>query len=372
MVSDLLKRRFMYENKDKMNGVWINYCGMPVCFGWKEFAIVTGLKYYPSSPSQVIPTLTPKKSPHTPQKGKRKSSDREDLVSIIGPSFKNKNLIEVLKGKGLSKKHKQSLCLIWFVHNILWARDVNNIIRPDLINLSEDLEAFNSYPWDYESFKMTVQYLLTPLTPKTVNLYGFPWAFMAKHDRVINAINALTVSVKKMGSKRGVIPSKRISYPYTPLEIKSAKRRRKDTSKASSSIEKSKIIKPLSLSCTVVQCATSVPTNKQAHIYFSRKQNDERYKMNESSLDFDMLDFVVAHSGMKNWFYLLPYPKLAGLMRNCSLFVVAYTEYLNDELQVPNDGLDLGLLRKIYVTLLWKYGEVKAQKLYASDIKDPR
>ncbi|PHU00696.1 hypothetical protein BC332_30483 [Capsicum chinense] len=42
----------------------------------------------------------------------------------------------------------------------------------------------------------------------------------AKHDGVINAINALTASVKKITSKRGVILSKRISYPYTPLEIK--------------------------------------------------------------------------------------------------------------------------------------------------------
>ncbi|PHU17752.1 hypothetical protein BC332_13447 [Capsicum chinense] len=58
MVYDLLKHRFMYENKDKIDEVWINYCGMPVCFGWEEFAIVTGLKYYAPSPSQVIPTLT--------------------------------------------------------------------------------------------------------------------------------------------------------------------------------------------------------------------------------------------------------------------------------------------------------------------------
>ncbi|PHU10441.1 hypothetical protein BC332_22301 [Capsicum chinense] len=76
-----------------------------------------------------------------------------------------------------------------------------------------------------------------------------------RHDGVINTINALTASVKKMTSKRGVIPSKRISYPDTPLEIKAAKRRRKDTSKASSIIKKSKIVMPLSLSCTDVQCA---------------------------------------------------------------------------------------------------------------------
>ncbi|KAF3678239.1 putative glycerol-3-phosphate 2-O-acyltransferase 6-like [Capsicum annuum] len=65
MVYELLKHRFMYENKDKMDEVWINYCDIPACFGWKEFAIVTGLKCYPPSPSQVIPILTPKSTPHT-------------------------------------------------------------------------------------------------------------------------------------------------------------------------------------------------------------------------------------------------------------------------------------------------------------------
>ncbi|PHU15765.1 hypothetical protein BC332_16970 [Capsicum chinense] len=337
MVYELLKRRFMYENKDKMDEVWINYYGMPVCFGWKEFTIITGLKCYRTS--QVIPILTPKKTPRTPKKGKDKSCDRDDLVSIVGPSFKNKNLIEALK-------------------------DVNNNISLSLIKLSEDLEAFNSYPWGYENFKMNVKYLLTPLAPKTVNLYGFPWAFMAwafeaipylrqqvnyqegvscprilrwlsakthknakfldlfnpskdavidkikmelfgatavtrktilegelvvvdgavgggsgaavgandapftvfkanyyeydytsytdfaspsecsackcqdcraKHDIVINAINALTASVKELTSKRGLIPSKRILFPSAPLEIR-AKRRRRVISRALSGI----------------------------------------------------------------------------------------------------------------------------------------
>ncbi|KAF3630769.1 hypothetical protein FXO38_17149 [Capsicum annuum] len=57
---------------------------------------------------------------------------------------------------------------------------------------------------------------------------------------------------------------------------------------------------------------------------------------------------------------------------DCGLFVAAYAEYLSNGLQVPNDGLDVGLLHKIYDSLLWKYGEVKAQKLYASDIKNPQ
>ncbi|KAF3678355.1 putative protein EIN4-like [Capsicum annuum] len=189
MVYDILKRWFMYENKNKMDKVWINYCGMPVCFGWEEWhaclfwlgGVCHGYqtKMLSSFSFSSYTYSDPKKAPHTPKKQKGKSSDRDDLESIVGPSFKNKNLIEALKGKGLSKKHKQSLCLVWLVHNVLWARDINNNISLSLINLFEDLEAFNNYPWGYESFKMTAEYLLTPLTPKIINLYGFSWAFMA-------------------------------------------------------------------------------------------------------------------------------------------------------------------------------------------------
>ncbi|PHU12348.1 hypothetical protein BC332_19278 [Capsicum chinense] len=57
---------------------------------------------------------------------------------------------------------------------------------------------------------------------------------------------------------------------------------------------------------------------------------------------------------------------------DCGPFVVAYVEYFSDGLQVPNDGLDAGLLHKYYATLLWKYGKAKAQKAYTRDIKDPR
>ncbi|PHU16495.1 hypothetical protein BC332_17700 [Capsicum chinense] len=57
---------------------------------------------------------------------------------------------------------------------------------------------------------------------------------------------------------------------------------------------------------------------------------------------------------------------------DCGPFVAAYIEYLSDGLQVLNDELDVGLLRKRYAALLWKYGEAKSQKPYAIDVKDPR
>ncbi|PHT29695.1 hypothetical protein CQW23_30707 [Capsicum baccatum] len=64
------------------------------------------------------------------------------------------------------------------------------------------------------------------------------------------------------------------------------------------------------------------------------------------------------------------YSKWIADRLNCGPFVATYAKYLSDGLQVPNDGLDAGLLRKRYDALLWKSREAKAQ--YASDIKDPR
>ncbi|PHT30702.1 hypothetical protein CQW23_29714 [Capsicum baccatum] len=71
---------------------------------------------------------------------------------------------------------------------------------------------------------------------------------------------------------------------------------------------------------------------------------------------------------------ILPtYLDMSGFLdqRIAVLLVAAYAEYLSNGLQVPNDGLDAGLLHKIYAALLWKYGEAKAQKPYATDVKDP-
>ncbi|KAF3668127.1 putative protein EIN4-like [Capsicum annuum] len=347
------------------------------------------------------------------------------------------------------------------VYDLLKHRDINNNISLDLINLSDDLEAFSSYPWGYESFKMTVEYLLTPLTPKTVNLYGFPWAFMivhlwlvltnrelkmsffltlrsvqtlsnpkivdgikielfrattitrkiilesgandapftvfettsyydydhngctkfspdftassecsackcqdckAKHDGVINAINALTTSVKKMTSKRGVIPSKRISYPYTPLEIKAAKRRRKDTSKALSSIKKARLQRLCLCLAPIFSVDVTVEATAEEHNIIIDNPSIASKKEEKTEPVLSTTAESFSKRGMLNQHY----------QRDCGPFVAAYAEYLSDELQVPNNGLDTGLLRKTYASLLWKYGEVKAQKPYATDVKDPR
>ncbi|PHU22468.1 hypothetical protein BC332_07575 [Capsicum chinense] len=213
--------------------------------------------------------------------------------------------------------------------------------------------------------------------------------FKVKHDEVINAINALTVSVKEMTSKKGVIPSKRISYSGTPLEIKAAKKRRKDTSKASSIIKKRKISTPLSLSCTDVQCARVTEEQHEmkkvnVHHLFQKTNNhisvsiDVTATAKEHNMTVDNPS-TASKDEEKVEPLINDYSELIadGLLkhhasRDCGPFVAVYAEYLSDGLQVLNDGLDAGLLCKRYAALSWKYGEAKAQKPYATDVKDPR
>ena len=78
------------------------------------------------------------------------------------------------------RKHKESLCLLWFTHNILLPKDLGNNILFKYVNFCQDIETFNNYPWGHESFHLTVDYLLRFLGEKTSNLFGIPWAFMVK------------------------------------------------------------------------------------------------------------------------------------------------------------------------------------------------
>ncbi|PHU22285.1 hypothetical protein BC332_07392 [Capsicum chinense] len=199
---------------------------------------------------------------------------------------------------------------------------------------------------------------------------------MVKHDGVINAINSLTASVKKMTSKRGVIPSKRISYPDTPLEIntvyipincgdefhwvlaivvlkerciqvyESMSRRRR--SGPSSEIQK---------------LAKILPTYLDMSGFLDQKVRTD-WSIIEAYRDKIANPFDVQYvNGSAQ--------QTIGSL-DCGPCFAAYAEYLSDGLQVPNDGLDAELLCKRYAALLWKYGEAKAQKPYATDVKDPQ
>ncbi|KAF3657222.1 putative glycerol-3-phosphate 2-O-acyltransferase 6-like [Capsicum annuum] len=136
MVYDLLKHRIKYvgddndseEGSKKMDEIWINYCGMPICFGLKKFGIVTGLRYHRPEEPPIS-----KENPHKISKASRKTN-----------------------------------------------KQANKVIENDLLACAEDFDKFKNYPWGYDNFYLIIQYLLTKLSLGTTRLDGFPWDFMAR------------------------------------------------------------------------------------------------------------------------------------------------------------------------------------------------
>ncbi|PHT68913.1 Aquaporin TIP1-2 [Capsicum annuum] len=154
MVYGLLKRKIKYAGNDG------------------EFAIVTSLRC-----DRLEEPLIKK----TPYKGFNKCKVKKDrLLGIVGPSYKVEDLMADLKNKDIPKHYKEKLCLVWFVHSVLLARDVRKVIEHDLLAVADDFGKFNDYSWGYDSYYLTVKYLLKKLKPKTTTLYSFPWAFMKK------------------------------------------------------------------------------------------------------------------------------------------------------------------------------------------------
>ncbi|KAF3622655.1 putative glycerol-3-phosphate 2-O-acyltransferase 6-like [Capsicum annuum] len=126
--------------------------------------------YYPKEP--LI-----KEAPH---KGSNIRKGKKDgLLGIVERSYKADDLMMNLEDKNITKHYREKLCLVWFVYSILLAKDVRKVIEDDLLTLANDFEKFIDYPWGYDSYYLTVEYLLTKLCLKMITLYGFPWAFMA-------------------------------------------------------------------------------------------------------------------------------------------------------------------------------------------------
>ncbi|PHU30492.1 hypothetical protein BC332_02585 [Capsicum chinense] len=240
MIYDLLKRSFMYENKDKMDEVWINYCGMPA---W-AFEAIPYLRQQVNYQEEVsCPRILRWLSAKTDKNAKFLDLFNPPKKAIVHPWLVPTN---------------RELKMPFF----LTLRSVQTLLDPKVID-GIKMELFgattttrkiileggaNDAP--FAVFETTSHYDYdhngcTDFSPDFAASSECSSCkcqdCKAKYDRVINAIDALTVSIKKMTSKRGVIPSKRVSYPDTPLEIKAAKRRRKDTFKTSSIIKKARL-----------------------------------------------------------------------------------------------------------------------------------
>ncbi|PHT27112.1 hypothetical protein CQW23_33287 [Capsicum baccatum] len=184
MAYDLLQRRFMYENKDKMDEVWLNYCGMPIVHSW----------LVPTNRELNMPFFLTSRSVQT-------LSDPKVVDGIKMELFGSKTITRKIILKGGA--NDAPLTVFETVSHYDYDHNGCTIVSTDFAASSECSSCKCQH-------------------------------CKVKHDGVINAINSLTTSIKEITSKSGVIPYP----PDAPLEIKVAKRRRKDTSKASSIIKK--------------------------------------------------------------------------------------------------------------------------------------
>ncbi|KAF3674364.1 putative glycerol-3-phosphate 2-O-acyltransferase 6-like [Capsicum annuum] len=265
MEYDLLNRRFMYENKDKMDEVWafkvipylrqqVNYQEEVSCsriLRWLSAKIDKNAKFLdlfnPSKEAIVYPWLVP---------------TNQELKM---PFFLTLWFVQTLSDPKVVDGIKMELFgATTITRKIILEGGAND--APLTV-----FETTSHYAYDHNGCTNFSPDFVVSRECSSCKCQDYK----AKHDRVINSINTLTASVNEMTSKRGVISSKRISYPDTSLQIKAAKRRRKDTSKASSIIRKSKITMPLSLSCTDVDVTDTAKEHNMTVYNPSTASKDE-------------------------------------------------------------------------------------------------
>ncbi|PHT32704.1 hypothetical protein CQW23_29041 [Capsicum baccatum] len=201
-----------------------------------------------------------------------------------------------------------------------------------------------------------------------------------KHDGVINAINALTASIKKMTSKR--------DESYVAKDGSSIRNYDEAPKKLTQLINSySEWIADGLLKHHADSISAGLPRHLIDEVYIPINCGDEfhwvltvvvlkercirvydsmsqRIRFGTSSEIQKVAKILPTYLDMSsfldqkvrtNW-------STVEVYWNYGPFVAAYAEYLSDGLQVSNDGLDVGLLRKRYAALLWKYEEAKSQK----------
>ncbi|PHU00862.1 hypothetical protein BC332_30649 [Capsicum chinense] len=248
IVYDLLKHRFIYENKDKIDEAWefeaILYLREQVNYQEEVSCprILRWLSVKPDKNAKFLDLFNPPKEAIVhlwlvPTNRELKMSFFLSLRSI-----QNLSDPKVIDGIKMELFGATTIIKITILEGGVIAVDNGSRIGSGsgvAIGANDaPFTVFETSHYDYNHKSCTV---FSPNFSTSSEYSSCKCQdCKVKHDEMINVINALTAPIKEMTSKRGFIPSKRISYPYTPLEIKVSKRRMKDTSKASSSIKKKK------------------------------------------------------------------------------------------------------------------------------------
>ncbi|KAG5605098.1 hypothetical protein H5410_026590 [Solanum commersonii] len=130
LVHDLCLRRIFFEKKKE---VWIDYNGLPLCFGINEFAIMTGLRCHSLPPlSQQLAKI---------------GKEGEILVDLVGQSANAVVLIENMSDTCLTKKQNLAISMVWFLHCVLCSKSAEKKIETHWLKMASKKSVFNSYSW---------------------------------------------------------------------------------------------------------------------------------------------------------------------------------------------------------------------------------
>ncbi|KAF3635843.1 hypothetical protein FXO38_24439 [Capsicum annuum] len=114
------------KQDNKLNEMWFCIKDRPVCFGLKEFALITGLNCG--------------RYPHDSKYVKEMEEGEAFFKTIVKKRSANaKRLLKFLRGRRLDKEDKFKCFLVWFVHCIFLARDLLKIADIDTIKMVDNL-----------------------------------------------------------------------------------------------------------------------------------------------------------------------------------------------------------------------------------------
>ncbi|XP_024030942.1 uncharacterized protein LOC112094407 [Morus notabilis] len=144
----LLLRQIEIEKKYEL---WFMVNGKPTRFGMREFALITGLNCGKIPESYVV----------------LKASNNIRLLEYF-----KAHVVLVADLKKLFTKNKikgsdkAKIAIIYFLAQVLLSEDEKKTVPLDWLSYVDDLEFFNSYPWDRVSFECTLRSLKKNLKEK--------------------------------------------------------------------------------------------------------------------------------------------------------------------------------------------------------------
>ncbi|KAF8092706.1 hypothetical protein N665_0403s0013 [Sinapis alba] len=182
-VHQLLCRQLMTT---KLYELWWMFTGKPIWYGIGEFALVTGLNCGKVSTTSLGTSL----GGHPKKKGKSKGKDVVGSSAVLKALFGTEDKITlewILSRLALGEKYKDSdtcfkLALFLLVEGILCHNSGSTSVRPEVVELVDDIDAFLKYPWDRESFFLIVNSVKAKTTSQyaaeTTAFQGFAHAIV--------------------------------------------------------------------------------------------------------------------------------------------------------------------------------------------------